>query len=144
MKLVDVKILLYAVNEDLAHHQQVRKWLEDALNGTEPIGLAWTVLVGFLRISTNPKAFRNPLTPDQAASLVDAWLLHPRTRLIVENSNHWQVLRQLLSETNSTGNVTTDAHLAALAITHDATMVSCDSDFSRFKQLKWQNPTEGS
>jgi uncharacterized protein len=34
----------------------------------------------------------------------------------------------------------TDAHLAALAIEHNATLYSNDSDFGRFSGLKWVNP----
>jgi len=38
------------------------------------------------------------------------------------------------------GNLTTDAHLAALAIEHGAELCSCDADFSRFAGLRWLDP----
>ena len=46
----------------------------------------------------------------------------------------------MLLSTGTAGNLTTDAHLATLAITHDATLVSCDTDFARFAGLRWENP----
>jgi predicted nucleic acid-binding protein len=45
-----------------------------------------------------------------------------------------------LSEVGAAGNLTTDAHLATLAISHGAILISCDSDFARFKGLRWENP----
>jgi hypothetical protein len=38
------------------------------------------------------------------------------------------------------GNLVTDAHLAALAIEHGLTLCSADTDFARFRKLKWENP----
>ena len=52
----------------------------------------------------------------------------------------WDVMRSLLEESGTAGNLTTDAHLAALAISHGAILISCDSDFMRFKSLRWENP----
>jgi toxin-antitoxin system PIN domain toxin len=140
VKIVDLNVLLYAVNRDAAHHVRVRTWWENALAGEEPIGLAWVVLVGFLRLSTSSRVFTNPLTPEQAIDRIDAWLGHPNTALITETDGHWSVLRQLLSESGTAGNLTTDAHLAALAISQSAVLASCDADFARFAGLRRENP----
>jgi predicted nucleic acid-binding protein len=72
--------------------------------------------------------------------VVDGWLALDVVRLVREKDDHWQVLRPLLSEAGTAGNLVTDAHLAALAISHGATLVSCDSDFARFQGLRWHNP----
>lgn len=140
MKIVDLNLLLYAVNEDAVHHQPARQWWEAAVNGDEPVGLAWVVLLGFLRIATHPAIFPKPLDVESATGKVDAWLALDATRLVREKEEHWDVLRTLLTETGTAGNLTTDAHLAALAITHGAVLVSGDSDFGRFKGLRWENP----
>jgi hypothetical protein len=140
MKLVDVNILLYAVNEESAHHQLVRVVLENAINGDEPVGMAWVVLLAFLRLSTHPRAFARPLDPDAAMAIVDAWLAHPNVRIITERDQHWPILRGFLAQAGTAGNVTTDAHLAALAIERGAVLISCDADFSRFRELRWENP----
>jgi hypothetical protein len=140
MKLVDLNVLLYAINRDAAHHRAVHAWWERAVNGEEPIGLAWLVLLGFLRLGTHPGVFRAPLTAAQAIDHVDRWLAHPNVRVLNETDQHWRVLRELLGETGSVGNLTSDAHLAALALEHTASLVSTDADFARFPRLRWENP----
>ncbi len=140
MRIVDLNVLLYAVNTDSAHHTRVLAWWEAAIADDEPIGLAWIVLLGFLRVSTNPRVFPRPLDPDTAMSMLDTWLSLDNTLLLTEREEHWGILRSLLLEAGTAGNLTTDAHLAALAISHGAALVSCDSDFARFRGLRWENP----
>ena len=140
MKIVDLNVLLYAVNESAPQHRAVRSWWESALNGSESVGLPWVVVLGFLRLSTNPAIFPHPLSCDGALQKVGTWLAVDSVRVVREREDHWEVLRTLLSESGTAGNLTTDAHLAALAITRGATLVSCDSDFARFKGLRWENP----
>jgi toxin-antitoxin system PIN domain toxin len=140
MKLVDLNVLLYAVNRDTAQHEAVRSWWEATLSGEEPVGLAWTVLLGFLRLATNPHVFETPLTSTQAIERVETWLTHPNTRVVYETEEHWHILKDLLRQSGTAGNLTTDAHLAALAISIGATLASCDTDFGRFPRLRWENP----
>lgn len=140
MKLIDLNILLYAVNEDAPHHDPIRTWWEQALNGDEPLGLPWVVLLGFLRISTNHDIFPRPLDPTAAVEKVHGWLSLDHTNLLREKDDHWEILRSLLHETGTAANLVTDAHLAALAISHGAVLVSCDNDFARYKRLRWENP----
>jgi toxin-antitoxin system PIN domain toxin len=140
MKIVDLNVLLYIVNKNTTHHAPLLKWWEEAINGNEPVGLAWTVLLGFLRISTNPKIFPQPLDPDIAIGKIDTWLSLDNTRLVREKEEHWDILRSLLNDVGAAGNLTTDAHLATLAISHGAILISCDNDFARFKGLRWVNP----
>ena len=129
MKLVDLNILLYAINKNAVHHARVRKWWEDAINGDEAVGLPWIVLLGFLRLSTHPGIFPCPLDPDTAIGKIDLWLSLDNTQLVQEKEGHWEILRLLLKEAGAAGNLATDAHLAAIAISHGAVLVSCDNDF---------------
>lgn len=140
MKIVDLNVLLYAVNLDSAHHRIVRRHWEGAVSGVEAIGLPWAVLLGFLRLATNPAVFPRPLGTDVALEKVDTWLSLPAVRVVTETDGHWEVLRGLLADSGTAGNLTTDAHLAALAISHGAVLVSCDNDFARFRGLRWENP----
>lgn len=140
MMIVDVNVLLYSVNEDAENHEPVRSWLEDALDGDETVGLPWIVLLGFVRIATNPRVFPAPLPVDEALDRVEQWLDAHVVTVVTEKTDHWPALRGLLDYTGTAGNLTTDAHLAACAITHDATLVSCDGDFARFEGLRWKNP----
>jgi len=140
MKLVDLNVLLYAVNRDSFHHEAGRSWWESALSGDEAVGLPWIVLLEFLRLATSDRVLPRPLTAQQAAERVDAWLALPHVHPLVETPEHWRILKEILAETGTAGNLTTDAHLAAMAISHGATLISCDADFGRFRKLRWQNP----
>lgn len=142
MKLPDVNLLLYAVDESSAQHRPARAWVEERLSGAETFALAWVVLLAFIRLTTSSRVFQSPLTPSQALDLVDSWLAQPCATVVHPTSRHAPVLRQLLEPLGTAGNLTTDAHLAALAIEHGAELCSTDTDFSRFAGLRWTNPLE--
>ena len=142
MKLPDVNLLLYAVDESSVRHDRARAWVEERLSGTETFALAWVVLLAFIRLTTSSRVFQSPLTASQALDLVDSWLVQPCATVVHPTSRHAPVLRQLLEPLGTAGNLTTDAHLAALAIEHGAELCSTDTDFSRFAGLRWSNPLE--
>jgi toxin-antitoxin system PIN domain toxin len=141
VKIIDLNILLYAINTEAVQHRNARHWWERAVNDKdEVIGLPWVVLLGLLRLSTNPRVFPRPLTHEAAAAKVDTWLALDNVRVVREKDEHWQALKSLLASSGAAGNLTTDAHLAALALTHDAVLVSSDTDFARFRGLRLENP----
>lgn len=140
MKLIDLNVLLYVVNRDAEQHEPIRRWWEGALNGDETLGLPWSVLLGFLRLTTSRHVFGTPIPLDQAAGLVDDWLALDIVCVPVAKPDHWQTLRRLLSTSGVAGNLTADAHLAALAMSHDAVLVSCDRDFERFRGVRREDP----
>jgi toxin-antitoxin system PIN domain toxin len=140
VKLPDVNLLLYAVDESSPHHDRARPWLESTLSGTEQVAFAWSALLGFVRISTNPAAFAQPLSAADALDYVEAWLGRPVATVVHPTGQHAAVLRRLLEPLGTAGNLTTDAHLAALAIEHGAELLSRDADFSRFQGLRWRDP----
>lgn len=142
MTIVDLNVLLYAVNRNAPQHERARQWWEAALNGEETIGLAWVVVLGFLRLSTSPRVFARPLSPTAALSKVDAWLARDVVRLVREKEEHWTAIKRVVGEAGTMANMTTDAHLAALALTHDAVLASTDRGFSRFPGLRWTNPLD--
>ena len=139
MKLVDLNLLIYAINRDTPHHLAARKWWEACLSDGEPMGLAWAVVLGFLRITTNGRIMPNPLDSDEALELVDDWLKQPAVFVVSPTDRHWDVFRQIIEPLGTAGNLTTDANLAALAVEHGATLCSTDIDFARFQLLKWIN-----
>ena len=140
MKLVDANLLLYAVNEDAPLHGPARAWLEAALSGTETIAFSWQVLLAFLRLSTRTAFFPRPLGAEEAFAVIDSWLAQPCVTLLNPTEKHARLLRELLLPLGTAGNLTTDAHLAALALEHGAELCSCDSDFARFPGVRWVNP----
>jgi len=137
VKLVDANILIYAVNADAPRHEAARQWLEASLSAAEPVGFAWSVLLAFLRLTTRPGIFRSPLTVQEAFDVVDSWLAQAAAFIVEPGGRHGALLRSLLAETGSGGNLTSDAHLAALAIEHGALLCSCDADFRRFSGVRW-------
>jgi toxin-antitoxin system PIN domain toxin len=140
VRLPDVNLLLYAVDESSPPHDRARSWLERTLSGTEEVGFAWAVLLGFIRISTNPVAFAHALTAADAFDYVDSWLDQSVATVVHPTPQHAAVLRDLLEPLGTAGNLTSDAHLAALAIEHGAELCSRDADFSRFSGLRWTDP----
>lgn len=140
MKVIDLNLLLYAVNRDSPRHSDANKWLQEAMSGEERIALAWTVILGFIRVTTSARILEHPLSVDDALLAVDAWLSQPSVSPLEPGDGHWSILRDLLLEAGSAGNLTNDAHLAALAIEHGAELCSTDADFARFKRLRWTNP----
>ena len=132
MKIVDANVLLYAVNADSAHHDSAQRWLRSSLSGNEAIGFPWVSLLAFVRVSTNPRIFASPLSISAAFDLVDSWLGQPPSTVPAPTARHAALLRGLLEQTGAAGNLTTDAHLAALAIEHSADVVTFDRDFARF------------
>jgi hypothetical protein len=140
VKLVDANLLIYAVNSDSPHHEKARKWLESALSGSEPIGFAWTVLLAFLRVTTRPGILEHPLAVPAALAFVESWLQQPNVEIVEPNDRHWRVLSTLIASAGTAGNLTSDAHLAALALGGAWTLVSTDHDFRRFAGLSVVNP----
>jgi toxin-antitoxin system PIN domain toxin len=140
VKLPDVNLLVYAADESSRHHTRARPWLEQTLSGIEEVGFAWMVLLGFLRVSTNPAAFGSALSPDRAFEYIDNWLNSPVATVVHPSERHASRMRELLMPLGTAGNLTNDAHLAALAIEHGAELCSSDNDFSRFEGVRWVNP----
>jgi len=140
MILVDVNILIYAVNEDAPLNRKAKSWLQSAISGPGTVGLSWNVLLAFLRLTTRASLFRRPLPPEIALDLISSWLDQPSVTVVHAGPDHLRILRELLLPIGTGGNLTSDAHLAALAIEHGAELCSSDSDFARFRGLNWSNP----
>ena len=142
MILVDANLLLYAYDSTSEQHAAARRWLEQALSGPEPVCLTWLGILAFLRIATHPTALRKPMTVIHCASLVSEWLQQPVVRVLWPTERHWEVLKELLVEAQAKGPLAMDAHLAALAIEHGATICTRDRDFRRFRGLRLLDPIE--
>jgi toxin-antitoxin system PIN domain toxin len=140
VKLVDANLLLYAVDEASPHHAVAKPWLERQLSGAETFAFAWAVLLAFVRLATNPRVFADPLTIEEALDLVDSWFEQSSVTVVHPTDRHSSLLRELLAPLGTAGNLTSDAHLAALSIEHGAELCSVDSDFDRFPRVRWTNP----
>lgn len=110
--------------------------MEEAFSGSESIALAWLAMLGFVRISTRPGVFAKPLAPPRAFYFLEVWLTAHNARVVHPTDHHFATLRTLVERSGTAGNLTSDAHLAALAIEHGAELVSFDRDFDRFEGLR--------
>lgn len=135
-----MNLLIYAADEKSRQHEQALGWVEATLSGTETVAFAWHTLVGFLRITTRSRDARDPWPIERALDVIDGWLAQPVATVVHPTKRHAAILRDLLVPLGTGGNLTSDAHLAALAIEHGATLCSHDTDFSRFPGLSWMDP----
>jgi hypothetical protein len=78
------------------------------------------------------------LAVEDALAAVREWLGAPGARVLHPGERHEPILSRLLVAAGAGGNLTTDAHLAALAIEHGATLGSFDRDFERFAGLDFE------
>lgn len=140
MKLVDANVLLYAGNQDAPSHLTAKSWLDNSLRGVETILFPWISLDAFVRVSMNPNVFPFPLTLDQAFDLVDHWLGAPAAKVAHEAPGHASLVRKMMRTAGGGASLVNDAHLAALAVTHGAQVVSFDRDFDRFAEVQRYEP----
>ena len=140
MILPDINLLVYAYNSDAPHHQRARTWWEASLSATRPVGLPWVVMLGYLRLMTSRTVRIDPFTPDETVGHIRAWLGRPQVLILGPGPRHLDLIEDLMAAGHASGQHTTDVHLAALAIEHQAELFSNDSDFSRFPGLRWTDP----
>ena len=142
MILIDANVLLYAYDASSPHYRPARAWLENTISKTESIGLSWMTLLAFIRIGTSRRPLEHPFSPSEVESIVSDWLGDPTFTMINPGERHWEILKSLMTKGQVHGPLIMDAHLAALAIEHGATLATSDRDFSRFPGLRTVNPLE--
>ncbi len=140
MLLADVNVLVYAIREDSVDHTAYRDWVNQALNGDEPVGVSELALAGVVRIITNQRIFREPSTMQQALDACAALRSAPAALPLQPGPRHWEIFDSLCRETNAKGNAVPDAYHAALAVENGATWVTTDRGFARFPGLRWRHP----
>jgi toxin-antitoxin system PIN domain toxin len=142
MILPDANLLLHAVNSASDQHAASFKALREGFDDARGVAFAWIGLLAFLRLSTRSGIFPRPLAADDALQVIERWLGHPRSQVIHPGERHAQILGRLLRAAGTAGNLTTDAHLAALAIEHGVMIVTFDRDFARFEGVQWTVPAD--
>jgi toxin-antitoxin system PIN domain toxin len=140
VKLLDANLLIYAANRGAPRHETARTWVNSTLSASETVAIPWMVLLAFVRITTNAKVLSPPLDAATSVGYVREWLALPSVVTPAPTARHVSILADLLARTGTGGNLVSDAHLAALAIEHGATLCSCDTDFARFPGLDWIDP----
>lgn len=142
MILPDVNVLVHAHNADSTVHARARRWWDRCLSGTEGVGLAWATLLGFIRVTTNRRVVARPLAVRDVMERIQGWLDLPHVHLAQPSETHFARLRSELERLGTAANLTTDAHLAVLAMERGYVLYTTDADFVRFRGLRWVNPCE--
>jgi toxin-antitoxin system PIN domain toxin len=140
MILPDLNLLIYAYNDDAPEHARAKRWWESCLSETRPVGLPWVVMLGYLRLITGRVAMADPFSAKDAIGHIRSWIERPQVEILTPGPRHLDLVDSLIHDARASGNLATDAHLAALAIEHGAELHSNDADFSRFPGLRWINP----
>ncbi len=140
MIVPDLNLLVYAHSSGVPLHVPARRWWEDLVNGTERVGVPWLVAAGFVRLLTHPGVLSTPAAPEHAVDLMAEWFRSPSVTPLNPGTQHIAIFRNMLAAAGVAGNLVTDAHIATLAIEHQAEVHSNDSDFARFPGLRWRNP----
>jgi toxin-antitoxin system PIN domain toxin len=99
-------------------------------------------LLAFVRLVSNPRIFKNPVSLPVAWRQVEAWLSAPSVWIPAPTARHATVFGALLSTPDLKANDVPDVHLAALALEHDLLLCSGDGGYNRFADLRWQNPLQ--
>lgn len=138
--LLDANLLLYAIDSRSPRNEVAARWLEETLDGDRRVGLPWQTIGAFLRIATHPRVTVNPLTGADAWDFVDRWLAAPPVWIPPATERTAAILARLVAGTPATGNLVPDAQLAALAIEHGLEVLTADTDFARFPEVRWRDP----
>jgi uncharacterized protein len=136
----DINLLVYAHNAAAPLHSSARQWWEELVMSEQPIGMPWAVSLGFIRLVTHPAVLTEPLEATDATGRVAAWFEQPSVQPLDPGPRHFSILLDLFRVTRVAASLTTDAHIAAIAIEHQCEVHSNDSDFDRFPGLRWRNP----
>ncbi len=142
MILPDVNLLSHSHGSGYRRHSSAKEWWEEIMHGAKGIAMAWIALLGFVRITTNARILHNPFTPKEALDIVGSWLDLPQVTVVHPSSRHFHLFESLIEHAGTAGNLTTDAHLAALAIERGLVLHTTDVDFARFPGLTWMNPLD--
>ena len=140
--VIDTNLLLYAVNPDAPEHPSARALVEEWRRGDRSWFLTWSIIYEFLRVSTHPKVFPQPLDLPRAQAWIAALLECPPASVLVPTDRHMVVLHELAARLpRLRGNIIHDLHTAALMREHGVSEIrTADSDFHQFTFLDVINP----
>lgn len=142
MLLADVNVLVNALVRESPDHERHRGWLSDRVAGDVDFGMSELVLSGVVRVVTNPRVYRTPLSTGSALAFVEVIVNSPRCVLLRPGARHFAIFITMCQTVATRGNTAADAYHAALAIEHGCTWVTNDRGFARFPGLRWQKPFE--
>ena len=142
MIVVDANLLLYAYDSAFPSHNEARAWLEKVFSGAQPVLLPWQSISAFARIMSNRRLPGNRFSIEEVVEMVDGWLEQPNVHALGPGEQYWPLFRQMLVEGQASGDLTSDAQLAALTMECGGVLHTTDRGFARFPGLRWKNPLQ--
>jgi uncharacterized protein len=140
MILPDVNVLIYAFRRDSPYHAICKPWLDRVVMADAAFGMSPLALSAVVRITTQPRFYRQPSSTTEAFAYCNNLLNQPNCEAIGPGERHWQIFTQLCTNAGISGALVSDAWFAALAIEHGCTWITYDRDYARFPGLTWQEP----
>ena len=136
MILWDVNLWVYAFRSDSPLHGQARSALTDSLEKSEGFLFCPSVASSFLRLVTNPRIFAQPSTYAEAWSFLDYLEAHPASFFAEADEMAFGIFKHICLLVSAVGNTVPDAFLAALALRHDARLITADAGMKRFQGVE--------
>jgi toxin-antitoxin system PIN domain toxin len=130
----DVNVLVAAFRPDHPHHSPARAWLNDAVHQAAfkhtPLVLLGMVVTGFVRVTTNPRVFKQIDALEDVLAFVDTLLACPGVSHQASGAA-WPGLRDLCLSHQASGNLMSDAWIATTVLQFGETLCTFDRDFTR-------------
>jgi uncharacterized protein len=137
--LPDTNVLVRAFVPGSPNHEEVRVWLAEALSSEEPIALYLPILVGFVRIVTNPNLWQGPVPREDVWRFTEA-LQQGNVVWIGPGSQYWNAFYRLVERAGGAGGRITDIAYATVAIEHGCRIATFDRDFHRIPGITFFAP----
>ena len=138
--LLDANILLAAIDKGHPEGERIGQWLSDALHGSRRVAVPWQTIGAFVRIATHPRIYREPLSSAAALGFIHEVLASPVTWIPTTTIRTFTLFEEVCRDHRVTGNLVTDAQLAALALEYGLSVVTLDSDFQLFSEINVLRP----
>ena len=139
----DINLLIYAYDSGSKHHRICSEWLETTINSQVPVCFSWHTIFGFMRVATTIRMVSRPFTASEVMTIAEELMSVATAKMLEPGEKHFGIFRRLVDDTGISGARLSDAHIAALAIEHGATVASSDKDFRVFDGLSLMNPIAG-
>jgi toxin-antitoxin system PIN domain toxin len=141
MIAVDSNILVYTHREDSSWHERAAAVMTELAEGASAWAIPWPCIWEFLAITTHPRIYNPPSSIEDAVIQIERWLESPSVHLLSETESFWETLQPVLKHSKVRGPLVHDARIASICIRHGVRkLLTADRDFSRFKQLRTENP----
>lgn len=138
---LDANVLVYSSDRRSRFQPAAEECVRRCAAGRELLYLFWPVLMAYMRITTHPSIFDDPLTPAEAASNVERLLRLPHVRAAGEGEDFWQSFRATTEGVVTRGDLVPDAHVVALMHQYGvSTIWTHDRDYAKFRGIRVRDP----